>query len=137
MREIRLDNLGSTFYQLENDNESKTLSLSINTFLNGIIQSENLINFSDPENDKVFIGYLIAEDLVEYLDKGIEILASDAELYLAKISLQYFLSFFEYSVREKLLGIASQELAMTEEQLINHAITGLNMLRQFPKTDSK
>ncbi len=137
MQEIRQDNEILVGYRLENEVEIDTLDLSINTYLNGVIRQGIIERVGKDDGDKFIIGYIIAEELVDDLRNGNGVLASEPEFYIAKVSLQYFLNFFEYSVREKVISIASRELGVSEDMFVMHAITGLKMLRQLPKFEEE
>jgi len=137
MQEIRQDNEILVGYRLENEVEIDTLDLSINTYLNGVVRQDITERVGKDDGDKFIIGYIIAEELIDDLRNGIRVLASEPEFYIAKVSLQYFLNFFEYSAREKVMSIASKELGVSEDMFVMHAITGLKMLRQLPKFEEE
>ena len=137
MQEIRQDNEILVGYRLENEVEIDTLDLSINTYLNGVIRQDITKRVGKDDGDKFIIGYIIAEELIDDLRNGNGVLASEPEFYIAKVSLQYFLNFFEYSAREKVMSIASKELGVSEDMFVMHAITGLKMLRQLPKFEEE
>ena len=137
MQEIRQENEILVGYRLENEVEIDTLDLSINTYLNGVVKQDIIERVGKEDGDKFIIGYIMAEELVDDLRNGIRVLASESEFYIAKVSLQYFLNFFEYSAREKVVSIASKELGISEDMFVIHAITGLQMLRQLPKFEEE
>lgn len=131
MEEIRQKNNKLVGYVLDSDLEANTLSLSINTYLNGVIREDKIHDYENPDNDKFIVGYLMAEELIDDLDKGVRVLASESDFFLSRVSLKYFLNFFEYSARENLIPVASRELGIEEDIFVLNAITGAKMLKKL------
>ncbi|MEI7838852.1 MAG: hypothetical protein WCI37_03640, partial [bacterium] len=88
-------------------------------------------SFENPDNDKFIVGYLMAEELIDDLNKGVRVLASESDFFLSRVSLKYFLNFFEYSARENLIPVASRELGIEEDIFALNAITGVKMLKKL------
>jgi hypothetical protein len=131
VEEIRQKNNKLVGYVLDSDLEANTLSLSINTYLNGVIREDKIHDYENPDNDKFIVGYLMAEELIDDLDKGVRVLASESDFFLSRVSLKYFLNFFEYSARENLIPVASRELGIEEDIFVLNAITGAKMLKKL------
>ncbi len=131
MEEIRQKNNKLVGYVLDSDLEANTLSLSINTYLNGVIKEDKIHDYENPDNDKFIVGYLMAEELIDDLNKGVRVLASESDFFLSRVSLKYFLNFFEYSARENLIPVASRELGIEEDIFALNAITGVKMLKKL------
>jgi len=131
VEEIRQKNNKLVGYVLDSDLEANTLSLSINTYLNGVIKEDKIHDYENPDNDKFIVGYLMAEELIDDLNKGVRVLASESDFFLSRVSLKYFLNFFEYSARENLIPVASRELGIEEDIFALNAITGVKMLKKL------
>ena len=130
MKEITENGKIVVGYLLDNEIESSTLDLSINTYINGAIL--NGLNEAKATDPKYMMGYLMAEELIDDLNRGVRVLCSDSDIYLSKISLRYFVNFFEYCIRENMVGIGAREIGLNEDRFVIHAITSVMMIKMLP-----
>jgi len=129
MKEIRENHI-ITGYELDKDIEVDTLKLSIKTFISGVfLKNEESLKVRSIE---FLQGYLIADELLKDLDKGVKVLASESDYYLAKTSLNYFTNYFNYCAERKITAVGASDIGITLDDFIIGAITSYSMQKSLP-----
>ena len=129
MREIRENNI-ITGYELNKDIEVETLRLAINTFINGVIvENEQSLKV---RSIQFLQGYIMAEELISDLDKGVRVLASDSDYYLSETSLRYFNNYFIYCADRNIMRTGAKDIGITEDRFVINAISSYSMLKILP-----
>ncbi len=129
MKEIK-ENNATTGYELDKDIEVDTLKLSIKTFISGVLlRTDDSLKVRSIE---FLQGYLIADELLKDLDKGVKVLASKSDYYLAKTSLNYFTNYFNYCAERKIAAVGASDIGITLDDFIIGAITSYSMQKSLP-----
>jgi hypothetical protein len=118
---------------VEQGQELDVLTLAVGLWLRKAdIEAQDLT--PDPmQMDLTYLfGRMGAEEFISDLNRGMRMLMTESDLYIADQSLKVLCGYFDYSVAEHSLEFAAQDIGLSGEQFIEYAISGHRMLQQLP-----
>ncbi len=130
MEEIRNRNNNQIAgYLIDSTDEIDTLKFSSEIYLRGIIKNnpEGLAT----EDLTLINGYYIIDEFISNLDKGVRVLTSEKDYYIANLTIGYFMKYFDWCRENKAIYRASMEEGIDVNTFVNHAIVGNKILSQI------
>ncbi len=130
MEEIRDKNNNQiTGFLINDTEETDTLKFSSEIYLRGLLKNnpEGLAT----EDLSLINGYYIIDEFISNLDKGVRVLTTEKDYYIANLTIEYFMKYFDWCRENKAIYKASKEEAIDVNTFVNHAIVGNKILNQI------